>query len=59
MAERESLANNNALPVEMLMDISETYLSIAETIIGKKLQLPENPRSEIIDTLSAEYNLIL
>jgi phosphoribosylaminoimidazole-succinocarboxamide synthase len=58
MAERESLAEDNALPIEMLMGVSETYLSIAATIIGKKLTLPENPRAEIIDVLGAQYNLI-
>jgi phosphoribosylaminoimidazole-succinocarboxamide synthase len=58
MPERESLAIENALPLEMLMGVSETYLSIAETITGKKIQLPENPRQEIIDTLSTQYNLV-
>ncbi len=58
MRERESLAADNALPIEMLMGVSETYLSIAATIIGKKLTLPENPRAEIIDVLGAQYNLI-
>lgn len=58
MAERESLAHNNALPVDMLMGVSETYLSMAEKITGKELQLPDNPRAEIIEALGAQYNLI-
>ncbi|MFT7490745.1 MAG: phosphoribosylaminoimidazole-succinocarboxamide synthase [Pseudohongiellaceae bacterium] len=58
MRERESLAADNALPIEMLTAVSETYQSIAATITGKKLILPENPRAEIIDILGAQYNLI-
>jgi phosphoribosylaminoimidazole-succinocarboxamide synthase len=58
MSERESLAQNNALPVDMLIGVSETYLSMAEKITGTKLKLPDNPRAEIIEALGAPYNLI-
>ncbi|MGY0217704.1 phosphoribosylaminoimidazolesuccinocarboxamide synthase [Endozoicomonadaceae bacterium StTr2] len=58
MEERQALAKDNALPASVLMKVSETYVGIAEKIIGKKLQLSDNPRSEIIDILRDEYGLI-
>jgi phosphoribosylaminoimidazole-succinocarboxamide synthase len=58
MPEREALARDNELPVEVLMAVSDTYVGIAEKITGEKLNLSENPRSEIIDILSAEFGLI-
>ncbi|MGO1296433.1 MAG: phosphoribosylaminoimidazolesuccinocarboxamide synthase [Vibrio sp.] len=58
MPEREALAHNNALPHEALMDISRTYLGIAEKIIGKAIPLSTNPKQEIIDILDKEYQLI-
>ncbi|MDC5707326.1 phosphoribosylaminoimidazolesuccinocarboxamide synthase [Vibrio europaeus] len=58
MDEREALARDNALPLEALMDISKTYLGIAEKITGAKIHLSENPKQEIIDILSRDYGLI-
>ncbi|MGB5443906.1 MAG: phosphoribosylaminoimidazolesuccinocarboxamide synthase [Psychromonas sp.] len=58
MAERSALAKNNALPVEVLMKISETYIGIAEKIIGRKITLPDNPKAEIIEILDKQYGLI-
>lgn len=58
MPEREALARENALPVEVLMQISKTYVGIAEKITGKKLVLSDNPKAEIIDVLRDVYNLI-
>lgn len=57
MKERIALAKNT-IPAEALMELSKTYTSIAEKIIGKPLAIPENPRSEIIEILSANYGLI-
>jgi hypothetical protein len=31
---------------------------MAENITGTELQLPDNPRAEIIEALGAQYNLI-
>lgn len=59
MGEREALARDNALPADVLMGVSDTYLSIAEKIMGKKLCLPDNPRAEIIDVLNSTYGLIV
>ncbi|MET1254464.1 phosphoribosylaminoimidazolesuccinocarboxamide synthase [Aliikangiella maris] len=58
MAERSALAKENALPESAIMDVSNTYLDIAEKIIGKKLTLSENPRAEIIQILRDEFDLI-
>jgi phosphoribosylaminoimidazole-succinocarboxamide synthase len=58
MTERESLAKDNLLPAEVFKQVSDTYISIAEKITGKKLHLSDNPKSEIIEILKNEYQLI-
>ncbi|WP_166369433.1 phosphoribosylaminoimidazolesuccinocarboxamide synthase [Psychromonas sp. SA13A] len=58
MPERFALAQENALPESVLMKISETYIGIAEKVIGKKIVLSDNPKQEIIDILREQYNLI-
>ncbi len=58
MAEREALARDNALPVEVLMEISRTYVSIAEKITGASLQLAGNPKAEIVEVLRNEFALV-
>lgn len=58
MPEREALARNNALPLQALMDVSATYINIAEKITTKKIVLSNDPKQEIIDILSEQYNLI-
>lgn len=58
MAERYDLARDNALPTEVLMAVSDTYVGIAEKITGEKLTLSDNPKAEIIATLAEQYDLI-
>ena len=58
MPERVALARDNALPEDMLMQVSRTYLDIAAKVIGQPVPLAENPRQEILDVLAAEYGLI-
>ena len=58
MPEREALARDNALPTEVLMDVSRTYLDIAEKVVGHKIELSENPKAEIIEILRDQYGLI-
>jgi phosphoribosylaminoimidazole-succinocarboxamide synthase len=58
MDEREALARNNQLPLSVLMDVSKTYSNIAEKITGKKIQLSDNPKEEIISILRDKYQLI-
>ena len=58
MVEREALAIDNALPVEVLMQVSKTYTELAEKISGQKIQLGGNPKLEIINILRDRYDLI-
>lgn len=59
MAERQALARNNELPAAVLQEVSRTYVSIAEKIIGGKLHMPDQPKAEIMEILSSRYNLIV
>ncbi|WP_427976485.1 phosphoribosylaminoimidazolesuccinocarboxamide synthase [Agarivorans sp.] len=59
MAEREALARDNDLPVEVLMKISSTYIGIAEKITGAKIEIADNPKQEVIDILRKNYDLIV
>lgn len=58
MEERYALAKDNILPLDAMMDVSNTYTSIAEKITGKKIRLSENPEQEIIDVLNSRFGLI-
>jgi phosphoribosylaminoimidazole-succinocarboxamide synthase len=58
MSERLALAEDNELPTEVLMAVSDTYTSIAEKITGKKISLSDNPKAEIITILREQYGLI-
>lgn len=59
MAEREALARDNALPQAALMDISRTYLGIAEKITSRPIILSTDPKQEIITVLKEQYDLIV
>jgi phosphoribosylaminoimidazole-succinocarboxamide synthase len=58
MDERYALARDNELPESMMMEVSNTYVSIAEKITGEALPLSSNPKAEIIEILSNQYKLI-
>ena len=58
MEEREALARDNALPTDVLMAVSDTYVGIAEKITGRTLKLSDNPKAEIIDVLRNEFDLV-
>ncbi|WP_261840791.1 phosphoribosylaminoimidazolesuccinocarboxamide synthase [Aliamphritea ceti] len=58
MDERQALARDNELPTEVLNAVSDTYVGIAEKITGKKLNLSDNPKAEIIAILKEEYALV-
>ena len=58
MLERSALAANNALPLQAMQDISDTYIGIAEKITGRKLDVSQRPKEEIIAVLDQEYGLI-
>ncbi len=58
MPEREALARATALPADWFMDVSSTYVQMAERITGSAIALPEQPREEIVAVLADEYGLI-
>lgn len=58
MPERIALARDNALPLDALLDISKTYIGIAEKITGQSIEIRTNPKQEIIDVLDKAYGLI-
>ncbi len=58
MDERQALARDNALPESVLMEVSKTYVDIAEKITGERLVLSDNPKAEIIEILRDQYGLI-
>ncbi|MFA3792283.1 phosphoribosylaminoimidazolesuccinocarboxamide synthase [Aliiglaciecola sp. SL4] len=58
MPERDALAQRNFLPQQALMDLSQTYVNIAEKITGKPIHLSDNPKQEIIDVLQNKYGLV-
>lgn len=58
MQERLALAENNALPEAVIMEVSDTYLSLAEKITGEPLVMSDNPKAEIIQILGEKYGLI-
>lgn len=58
MPERQALARDNALPTEVLMTVSKTYVGIAEKIVGRPLQLSDNPKDEIIEVLRSQFALV-
>lgn len=57
MAERLAFSQSTLLPSAIMDAVSQTYTDIAEKIIGKKLEVPQYPRREIVDLLYAELNL--
>jgi len=58
MEERKALARDTDLPSSVLMRVSDTYRGIAEKITGRSLQVPENPREEILSVLGERYGLV-
>ena len=58
MDERTAACAETTLSTEILMDVSETYTSIAEKITGKKIIISSNPKDEIITILKEQYGLI-
>mgnify|MGYP005811170093 FL=1 len=58
MEERLSLAVDNELPTEVLMNVSKTYTDIAEKITGEKIVISDNPKAEIIAVLREQYQLV-
>ena len=58
MPEREQLAQDYKLPVDVMMSVSDTYVGIASKIVGQELSIPADPRAEVIAILKSDYGLI-
>jgi phosphoribosylaminoimidazole-succinocarboxamide synthase len=58
MPERIALARDNALPRDILMEVSRTYLEIAAKITGREIEISANPKAEICDILKRDYGII-
>ena len=58
MEERNGLAKSTELPIEVIQNVSNTYMNIAKTITGDEIKLSKNPKQEIIHILKEEYKLI-
>ena len=57
-AERVRVAAETVLPEAMLLDLSRTYIELAEKITGAPLKVPADPRAEIIAVLRDEFGLV-
>ena len=58
MKERSELATGTLLPKDILMEVSKTYLDIAEKITGSPIAISEDPKGEIIAILRDKFDLI-
>ncbi|OBT12100.1 phosphoribosylaminoimidazolesuccinocarboxamide synthase [Vibrio sp. UCD-FRSSP16_10] len=58
MDERNALAKDNELPLSAMMELSTTYINIAEKITGKTINLSDNPKAEIMAILDKDYGLV-
>ncbi len=58
MDERLALAKNTALPKNIMLKVSETYLKLAQEITGEPLKISQHPRAEIIGILENKFGLI-
>jgi len=56
MDERVRAAAEYRVPVDVMMEVADTYRSIAETIIGEPIPKIENPRAEIMSVIK-DYDL--
>ncbi len=55
--ERKQFAAEHALPASMLHTLSETYLSVAERIIGEPVAAPDRPLETMMTVLEHELGL--
>ena len=58
MEERLEFARNTVLPTQMMLDVSKTYVGVAERIMGEKLDVSDDPRTEIIQVLRDNFDII-
>ena len=56
--ERYRFAKDTVLPEQMMLDVSKTYVDLAEMITGVPLAISDSPRDDIISILSTTFDLI-
>ncbi len=56
--ERYRFASDTVLPTQMILDVSKTYVELAETITGAPLVISDSPREDIISVLNTTFGLI-
>jgi len=58
MDERKNLAANYRVPVATMMDVSHTYIELAQRITGKAIRSSEHAQEEILDALTS-YRILI
>jgi phosphoribosylaminoimidazole-succinocarboxamide synthase len=58
MDERYRFARDTVLPAQMMLDVSKTYVELAEKITGAPLVISNSPRDDIISVLDSTFGLI-
>ena len=59
MDERYRFASDTVLPAQMMLDVSKTYVDLAEMITGAPLAISDSPRDDIISVLNTTFGLIV
>jgi phosphoribosylaminoimidazole-succinocarboxamide synthase len=58
MDERYRFARDTVLPAQMMLDVSKTYVELAEKFTGAPLVISNSPRDDIISVLDSTFGLI-
>jgi phosphoribosylaminoimidazole-succinocarboxamide synthase len=58
MDERYRFALDTVLPAQMMLEVSKTYVNLAERITGTPLVISNSPRDDIISVLNSTFGLI-
>ena len=58
MDERYRFAEETILPAQMMLDVSRTYIDLAERLTGTRLIVSDDPRDDIISVLDSTFELI-
>ena len=58
MDERYRFALDTVLPAQMMLEVSKTYVNLAERITGAPLVISNSPRDDIISVLNSTFGLI-
>jgi phosphoribosylaminoimidazole-succinocarboxamide synthase len=59
MDERAAFARSHPVPEAFFESLAATYRQQAESILGRNLELPAQPRESLLDVLSQQFDLVL